>query len=730
MKRILIPLILSLFSMATFAGKTITLDDALGSELKAKKQQSVTPMPDGEQYACLEDGHIVAYSYKTGKTTQTLFDPANTIGQKIDGAEDFMLSPDGKSLLIATNVKSIYRRSFTAQWYVYNIQSRQLTALSANGPQQAPVWSPDGTEVAFVRDNNIFLVNLPNDNTEVQVTTDGQRNAIINGIPDWVNEEEFGFNTALTFTADGKQLCWIRYDETAVKTYSLQLFKGLSPEKTDYTDYPGEYAYKYPKAGQDNSVVTAWSYDTQTRTTQQLQVPLDNDGYICRILPTANAQSVLLLTLNRHQDDLRIYSANPRTTSCKLLIDEHVEKYVPEEAYSAMKVTNRHILMISDRDGFRHLYLYNLNGQLERSVCPEGTDITDVYGYDEKSGDIYYQAAPTPMTRHIFVAHRNGKQERLSQREGTNSASFSATLAYYHNTWSDRNNPYVYTACTNRGKVISTLLDNSELRSKLADHDIPEREFFTLTTQDGVTLNGWMMKPVGFSADKKYPVIMHQYSGPASQQVLDSWRMGSMGEGALYDAYLCSLGFIVVTVDGRGTGCRGAEFEKCTYLRLGELESHDQVEAAIWLSRQSYVDADHIGIWGWSFGGFNTLMSMSEGHPVFYAGVAIAPPTNWRYYDSVYTERFMRTPQENPEGYAVNPIQRAGRLHGCLLVCHGLADDNVHPQNTFEYSEALVQADKDFRELVYTNRNHSIFGGNTRRHLLRQVAQHFMDAMK
>lgn len=722
-------LLFAMISMTSYAGTPVTIDDIFNGTFRAQRHMSVTPMPDGEQYACLSDGKVLTYSYRNGKQTATLFDPQTAIGDKIESAESFILSPDGTQMLIATKIKGIYRHSFTAEWYIYNIRSRQLSRLSDYGPQQSPIWSPDGNLVAFVRDNNIFLVKLLYDNAESQVTKDGKRNEIINGIPDWVNEEEFAVATSMCFTADGSQICWIKYDETAVPTYSLQYFKGMKPSRNEYTDYPGLYTYKYPKAGQANAKVSAWSFDVKTKKTVQLQVPVDNDGYICRVFPTKDAQKVLYLTLNRHQDKMCVYATNPRSTLSQLIINEEVAKYIPDNTYTDMQVKDGYIMMLSDRDGYRHLYMYNQNGSLLRSVCPAKQDVTAIYGYDVKTGDIYYQAAPTPMTRHIFVQHKNGKTDRLSTREGTNNASFSATMAYYFNTWSDRNTPYVCTSHTAQGKQLSTLVDNKALCDRLKGYDIPNRELFSFTTSEGVQLNGYMLKPIDFNPSRKYPVIMHQYSGPGSQQVRDAWSMGSLGEGAIYDAYLCSQGFIVVTVDGRGTGFRGAEFEKCTYLNLGVLEAKDQVETALWLGKQSYVDSKHIGIWGWSYGGFNTLMSMSEGRGVFYAGVAIAPPTNWKYYDSIYTERYMRTPRENPDGYATNPITRVEQLHGKLLLVHGLADDNVHPQNTFEYSEAMVQADCDFRELIYTNRNHSIYGGNTRKHLMRQVAQHFLNSL-
>lgn len=729
MKKYIFIVLTTLISNMTSAAaaNNVTLEDVLNGTFRAERFQAGTPLPDGESYACIKEGKVISYSFRTGKENGILFDVNNTTGEHINDISGFELSPDGNRMLVYTNVKRIYRRSFTADYYTYNIQSHKLSKLSEGGAQQSPVWSPDGNEVAFVRNNNIFLVKLLYDNSESQVTKDGKYNHIINGIPDWVNEEEFALSSSMCFTADGSQICWIKYNEEHVPTYSLQMFKGLNPSNDEYTDYPGSYSYKYPKAGQQNAIVSAWSYDIQSHRTQQIQLPIKDDDYICRIFPTENPQSVLFVTLNRHQDDMKVYSANPRSTLCQVIINEKSNKYVNNEAYSDLSQTKDGLLMLSDRDGYKHIYQYSNNGSLIRSVCPSGIDITTVYGYDQKTGDIFYQAAPTPLTRKVYVSHKNGAIECLTKQEGTNDALFSKDMRYFVNMWSDRNTPYIYTSCQNNGKVISTLINNSGLTTKLKNYAIPTRELFSFTTSEGITLNGWMLRPVNFDSSKKYPVIMHQYSGPGSQQVLDSWRMGSMGEGCAFDAYLCSLGFIVVNVDGRGTGGRGAEFEKVTYLNLGLLESRDQVETALWLQKQSYVDSQRIGIWGWSYGGFNTLMSMSEGREVFACGVAIAPPTNWKYYDSVYTERYMRTPKENPVGYERNPIAQADKLHGSLLICHGLADDNVHPQNTFEYSEALVQNDKDFRELIYTNRNHSIYGANTRRHLLRQVTNHFVE---
>ena len=715
------------------ADNEITIKDITNGKFAAQYVSGVHPIEGTSLYARISDDgkQIVEYSFKTGKQTRVLFDVSSTMGSKIDSFDGYIFSPDGTKMLIQTKTESIYRRSFRAQYYIYTIASKKLQPLSEGGAQQVPTWSPDGMQIAFVRDNNIFLVKLLYDNAESQVTKDGEFNKVINGIPDWVYEEEFSYNKALTFTADGSMICWVRYDESAVRTYSLQMFQGQKPEKPEYADYPGLYSYKYPKAGQDNSKVSVWSYDIKSHKARQLEVPLDADGYIPRIKATADASRVLVYTLNRHQDELNIFGVNPRSTVSTLLIKDKADKYIKEEVLSGIQVGKSTILLPSDRNGYMNLYLYNMNGQLLRTIGDGKYDITATYGYDETTGDVYYQAAAlNAHDRQVYVAHKNGKTVRLTNQEGWNSAVFAGDFSYFLNTWSDYNTPYVFTVRDASGKVLSTPEDNKKLKALTEQYGWTPKETFSFTTSEGVTLDGWMIKPRDFNPSKKYPVIMFQYSGPGSQQVVNSWNAGMMGQGGAMDYYFAQQGFIVVCVDGRGTGGRGSDFEKCTYLKIGDLESKDQVETALYLGGLPYVDKNNIGIWGWSYGGFNTLMSMSEGRPVFKAGVAVAPPTSWKYYDTVYTERYMRTPKENPDGYAVNPIVRAPKLHGALLICHGTADDNVHPQNTFEYAEALVQADKDFREIYYTNRNHSIYGGNTRNHLLRQIATFFKTELK
>ena len=725
---------LCLAGLSVFAGGKLDLKAITKGEFSQETMTAVRPSADGETYTQISaDGkQIVSYSFRTGKQESVVFDAATARGGQVSKVDNYIVSPDGRRILIQTQTKPIYRRSFTAVYYIYDIRNNKLEPLSDGGPQQTPVFSPDGNQIAFVRDNNIFLVKLLYDNAESQVTKDGKRNEVLNGIPDWVYEEEFSTNSSMVFSADSKQIIWIRYDETDVKQYSLQLFKGLYPEKKEYLEYPGFYTYKYPVPGQVNSKVSVHSFDIKSHQTRRIELPLDADGYIPRIKATSDPTKIAIFTLNRHQDVLRIYMANPLSTVCQLAIEDKVDKYVKEETFEEVKITDKHILLPSERDGYNHLYLYNLNGQLLRQIVKDKYVVQSVYGFDEQTGDAYFAANPNgPTDQQVMVAHANGKTEVLSQKAGVNNAVFSSNFKYFINIWSDLNHPVQYTLCQNNGKVLQTLIDNQELVQKLSGYDLGTKELFSFTTSEGVQLNGWMVKPKDFNSAKKYPVIMYQYGGPGNQQVLNQWGIGMNGSGAILEQYLCQQGYLCVCVDNRGTGGRGAEFEKCTYLRLGELEARDQVETALWLGSQPYVDKERIGIWGWSYGGWNTLMSMSEGRPVFKAGVAIAPPTCWRFYDSIYTERYMRTPNENKAGYdEVNPIARASQLNGALLLCHGLADDNVHYRNTAEYVEALVQADKDFRQLVYTNRNHSIFGGNTRNHLFRQAVNHFNATLK
>ena len=732
MKRIAI-LIFALCSFSLVrANGNLDLKDLCSGKYSAQRIYGIHALNDGERYSQLssDSKQIVAYSFRNGEQTGVLFDVSNTRGKvKVDRVDGYIMSPDEKNILIRTQTQSIYRRSKTAVYYIYNVANRTLAPLSDGGPQECPVWSPDGYMVAFVRDNNVHLVKLLFNNSESQVTKDGAQNKIINGKPDWVYEEEFVTDCSLTFNADNTMLCWIRYDETEVPHFSFPWYKGLNPAKEQYLTYPGSYDYKYPMAGEQNSKVSVMAFDIKSHQTRTLQVPLENDGYIPRIFSTSDPTKLAVVTLNRHQDRMEIYMANPRSTEARLAVRDEVKNYIGENACNQMQFFEGGFVMCSERDGWNHIYQYDLNGNLKRQVTSGEYVVTDFYGYEPKTQTFYYASTQeSPLRRTVYKTDAKGKTTKLSAQSGTNSATFSTTFKYFINVYSNLQTPPVTTLCDATGKTLKTLVDNRKLQDELSTKTLGQKEFFTFRTQNGTELNGYMVKPANFNPSGKYPVILFQYSGPGSQQVLDSWYTGNMG-GCLYEQYLGQQGFISVCVDGRGTGGRGAEFEKQTYLRLGQLEAEDQVETALYLATLPYIDKNRIGIWGWSFGGFCTLMSMSEGRPVFAAGVAVAPPTCWRYYDTVYTERFMRTPKENPDGYDVSAISRAPQLSGNLLICHGLADDNVHFRNTAEYSEALVQADKDFKMLTYTNRNHNIYGGNTRYHLFRQITNWFKTQM-
>ena len=712
----------------------VTLKEVTAGAYRAEGIYGIKPMLDGEHYTQISRDRkkIVKYSFKTGKEVATIFDVSTARNITLKSFDDYIMSPDESKILIQTETKAIYRRSYTAVHYIFNVRNNTLETLSDGGPQQVPLFSPDGNQIAFVRDNNIFLVKLLFGNSESQVTNDGKFNHVLNGIPDWVYEEEFGFNRAFDFSADGTMLAYIRFDESEVPMYSFPWYKGLKPSLDEYSVYPGAYEYKYPMPGVDNSKVTVHTFDIKSKVTRQMDLPLDADGYIPRIQFTDNPDVLAIMTLNRHQNRFDLYFANPRSTLCKLAVRDEAEQYIKEEAYGNMTFYPENFVMMSERDGYNHLYLYSAGGNLIKQITKGEFEVKSFIGWDKKTNTYYYSSNEgSPLRTAIYKIDAKGRKTKLSSREGTNQAIFSKSMKYFINTFSNINTPPLITINDNTGKELITLVDNQRLKDKVASMTLPSKEFFTFKTSEGVELNGWMIKPANFDPNKKYPVILHQYSGPGSQQVLDRWNIGSRSDNGMFEAYMADRGFISVCVDGRGTGGRGAAFEKCTYLYLGVKEARDQVETALYLGSLPYVDAKNIGIWGWSFGGYNTLMAMSEGTPVFKAGVAIAAPTDWRFYDTVYTERFMRTPKENMEGYeASSAMNRVNNLHGALLLMHGTADDNVHLRNASEYSEALVQADKQFDMHIYTNRNHSIRGGNTTKHLLTRVTDFFIEHLK
>lgn len=734
MKRKFIFLFFCLCCLAGFAqgGKALDLKEINSGKFSPENIYGVVPMPDGEHYTQrnAEGTQIVKYSFRTGEPVEVVFDVAKARECPFKKFDSYQFSPDGSKILIATETTPIYRHSYTAVHYLYPVKRNDkgvttnniVEKLSDGGPQQAPVFSPDGNLVAFVRDNNIFLVKLLYGNSESQVTEDGKLNSVLNGIPDWVYEEEFGFNRALEFNADNTMLAYVRFDESEVPSYTFPLFAGEAPRNNALQDYPGEYTYKYPKAGYPNSKVSVHTFDIKSKVTRQVKLPIDADGYIPRIRFTQDPNKLAIMTLNRHQNRFDMYFADPRSTVCKLALRDESPYYINENVFDNIRFYPDNFSFVSDKSGYPHLYWYSMNGNLIKQVTSGNYEVKSFIGWNPDTNEFYYTSnEESPMRQAVYKIDRKGKKVKLSNQQGTNSPIFSSSMKYFMNKFTSLDTPMLITLNDNTGKVLKTLVTNDKLKEKLAGYAIPQKEFFTFKTTEGVDLNGWMMKPVNFDPSKRYPVLMFQYSGPGSQQVLDKW-------GISWETYMASLGYVVACVDGRGTGGRGSEFQKCTYLNLGVKEAKDQVEAAKYLGGLPYVDKGRIGIWGWSFGGYMTIMSMSEGTPVFKAGVAVAAPTDWKYYDTVYTERFMRTPKENAEGYkAASAFNRADNLHGNLLLVHGMADDNVHFQNCTEYAEHLVQLGKQFDMQVYTNRNHNISGGNTRNHLYTRLTNFFLN---
>ena len=734
MKRKFIFLFFCLCCLAGFAqgGKALDLKEINSGKFSPENIYGVVPMPDGEHYTQrnAEGTQIVKYSFRTGEPVEVVFDVAKARECPFKKFDSYQFSPDGSKILIATETTPIYRHSYTAVHYLYPVKRNDkgvttnniVEKLSDGGPQQAPVFSPDGNLVAFVRDNNIFLVKLLYGNSESQVTEDGKLNSVLNGIPDWVYEEEFGFNRALEFNADNTMLAYVRFDESEVPSYTFPLFAGEAPRNNALQDYPGEYTYKYPKAGYPNSKVSVHTFDIKSKVTRQVKLPIDADGSIPRIRFTQDPNKLAIMTLNRHQNRFDMYFADPRSTVCKLALRDESPYYINENVFDNIRFYPDNFSFVSDKSGYPHLYWYSMNGNLIKQVTSGNYEVKSFIGWNPDTNEFYYTSnEESPMRQAVYKIDRKGKKVKLSNQQGTNSPIFSSSMKYFMNKFTSLDTPMLITLNDNTGKVLKTLVTNDKLKEKLAGYAIPQKEFFTFKTTEGVDLNGWMMKPVNFDPSKRYPVLMFQYSGPGSQQVLDKW-------GISWETYMASLGYVVACVDGRGTGGRGSEFQKCTYLNLGVKEAKDQVEAAKYLGGLPYVDKGRIGIWGWSFGGYMTIMSMSEGTPVFKAGVAVAAPTDWKYYDTVYTERFMRTPKENAEGYkAASAFSRADNLHGNLLLVHGMADDNVHFQNCTEYAEHLVQLGKQFDMQVYTNRNHNISGGNTRNHLYTRLTNFFLN---
>lgn len=726
----LLAILLASAQLSAQSAQKITLEDIfVNRTFRAQSVSGLRSMNDGLHFSTMENGtKIVKYSYKTGEQVAVLFDISTIEDAPIKSFSDYSFSNDESKILLTTNIKSIYRRSFTAEYYVWNSVTRELTALSDKGPQQLATFSPNGERVAYVRDNNIYIKNLKFGST-TQATVDGKTNEIINGAPDWVYEEEFGFNQAFWWSPNSEFVAYLRFDERDVPEYSMPMYAGMRPEYSDYKLYPGEVTFKYPKAGEKNAVVKVFSYEIKSKMRIPVEIGEETDQYIPRLKWTPN-NDLVVMRLNRIQNQLDVLYANPYTGETHDVMTEKNERYISEDFLNNFTyLDNGNFVVMSERNGWSHLYLYDKEG-IEIAQLTDGEfDVTDFYGYDAKKGIYYYQAAAeSPLRREVyFISQDKEIRGKLSTREGTNRAVFSKQFNYYINYFSSADTPpYISVHETKKNTQLRFLQDNTVLKNTVKSMQIPQKEFFSFTTSDGVKLNGYMIKPADFDPSKNYPVLMTQYSGPNSQQVTDAW-----GRGIGWNEYLAQEGFIVACVDPRGTGARGEDFRKITYLQLGKYESDDQVEAAKYLGTLPYVDAEKIAIFGWSYGGFMTLLSMEKGSEIFKAGIAVAPVTNWRFYDTVYTERYMRTPHVNAEGYDENsPLNHAGDIKGRLLIIHGSADDNVHTQNTFEMTERMVQAGVQFDMAIYTNRNHGISGGNTRMHLYTKMTDFLKDQLK
>lgn len=710
------------------AKKDITIADICKDyTFWAQSPDNLTPTADGLHYTLIvNDKRIEKYEYTTGRCVDTLVNldlvrdcPA------IDGIDGYEVSADEQRVLLRTATRRVYRHSFEAEYFVYETRYNTLEPLSSNKPQRMAAFSPNGQMVAFVYDNDLYIKKLAY-RSESAVTTDGKPNKVINGLPDWVYEEEFGFKKAFEWSDDSRELAFIRFDESEVHEYEFPVYKASHPQRTECELYPGTYRYKYPKAGEANSKVSVHVYNVRERTIKTMDIGTETDIYVPRIFWTRTPERLGIVRLNRRQNQMEMLIANTASTVCNAIYTDRNKCFVDESALSGFIFLpdGKHFVCTSEADGYNHIYLYTMNGVLVRNLSPGNFDVTKLLGFNSRTSTVFYQAAKTsPAEREIYAATLDGKRTTcLTTGRGTHNAQFGREGLYFVDTYSSTTTPPVTTICNDKGKILRTIEDNAELRNRLKDFNISPKEFFSFETPDGISLNGYMVRPLNFDASRKYPVLMVQYSGPNSQEVLDKWDID-------WEQTLAAEGYIVACIDPRGTGARGEEFRKCTYQKLGRYESDDQIAAARHLGSLPYVDASRIGIWGWSYGGFMSTLCMCRSD-VFRMGIAVAPVVNWRFYDSIYTERYMRTPQENPSGYDDNsPIEHAQNLHGRLLLVHGTADDNVHYQNQMELVDRLVQSGKQFDMFTYPNRNHSIYGGNVRYHLYTMMLEYVKEKL-
>lgn len=704
-------------SATATTGQAITLDDIwLKYSYYPETTEGFDFMKDGKTYSRMErfDNNtkitINQYGIADGKRVKNLLEADAKLdigGYAFNSAET--------QLLLSTQEEALYRHSLVANYQVYDIKSKQLKAVSDYGKQRIATFDPSGSKVAFVRDNNLFVKNIST-NIEQAITTDGNANAIINGAPDWVYEEEFSMDRAYYWSPSGSKIAYLRFDESNVPSFLLSEYDGGL--------YPTYSSFKYPKAGEPNSKVSLHIYDLATQKTIDVAIKDTAEYYIPRFKWSPDG-NLCFFKLNRHQNDLSVYKVNATSGEPQLWFREKNPSYVEvapgtDVMDNFLFLANGSAIGLSEEDGFNHIYLYNANGT-KKQLTKGGWEVTKLYGVDEKRGLIYYQSTEeSPLQRHIYVVDVNGgKKKCLTLTQGWNDADFSATFDYFILTHSTINSPNDVTVYDYTGRKQRDLVSNANLREKQRNCNVSDVEFFKFTTSDNTLLNGWMIKPQNMQANKKYPVLMYVYGGPASQEAVDQWNTFDYW----WFQMLAQQGYIVACVDGRGTGGRGESFKKCTYKQLGKWETNDQIEAAKWLGKQSYIDATRIGIFGWSYGGYMSLLAILKGNDVFKSAIAVAPVTNWKWYDTIYTERFLQTPEENADGYESNsPINFADRLKGNLLIVHGDADDNVHYQNTAEMVKALVDANKQFDFMAYPNKNHGIAGGYTRYHLYTKMS--------
>ena len=709
-------LLFLLLLTSVFAQQKITVEAIYTGQFQAKGMVELQSMKNTNQYTVLNADEasgnlqIEVFDFATLKKVSTIIDTKNQ-SKLVAGIDSYTFSSDEKQILIANNTNPIYRHSFTADYFLYAVETKELTKILEQ--VQEPVFSPDGKKIAYVKENNIFIYDVTS-KTNSQITTDGKKNEIINGITDWVYEEEFAFVRAFDWSNDSKKIGFIRFDETQVPEFSMSIFsKDL---------YPKIETFKYPKAGEKNSLVSLHLYTVDTKITKKVDLSQYTDFYIPRIEWTNNANILSAKIVNRHQDNLDLLFVDGTTAATKVVLTEKDKSYIDFIDKDNLTFLNDNsFIWTSEQDGFNHIYWYSKDGKLINQVTKGNWEVTEYYGFEEKTKSVFYQSTENgSINRDVYRISLDGKNKtRLTEKLGTNKATFSPNFQYFINTFSTASQPTIYTLNdTKTGKQIQVIENNATLASKLKDYNLPQKEFFVLKTEKGNELNAWIMKPKDFDSSKKYPVFMIQYSGPGSQQVVNGW--GSSNE--YWFMMLAQQGYIVACVDGRGTGFKGADFKKVTYKQLGKYEVEDQIDAAKVIGNYPYVDKSRIGIWGWSYGGFMSSNCILKGNDVFKMAIAVAPVTNWRFYDSVYTERYMQTPQENPTGYDSNsPINFVDKLKGKFLLIHGSGDDNVHVQNSMQMMEALIQANKQFDSQIYPDKNHGIYGGKTRIQLFNKM---------